>query len=179
MAETREVFTPLENAAGSGIPYIGKAPGAAQSTEIQAPVLPCVDESGNLQNIPLNSDGEVAVGEKGTPDHDSASATIATLNTEQTIATITVAVDDIVNLTHVAGSASQPMLWIAYGVDDGADDELYRFLTGPGAFNYDAHPKSVQFVAGATGAQTIELRATQLRGALTDAHAVIAINNLG
>lgn len=58
MADTNEVFRNLEDATGEGIAHVGKAPGAAQSTDEQAPVLPCVDDDGNLQNIPLKQEAD-------------------------------------------------------------------------------------------------------------------------
>lgn len=209
MAETREVFTPIEDSTGEGLAYVGKAPGAAQSTDEQAPVLPAVDGSSNLQNIPhrsvgdadsdgipgfsfkdssgnlvrpqLNSSGEIPVGEAGTKAHASAVATIAALNTEQDVAEITLAASDVVDLTLAMGSAFQPMLWIVYKNDDSTRTELARFVTGPGDFSHALSLSSgdIQMTAGATGTQKIEIRATQLRGKLTDAHATIAIRNLG
>ena len=67
MADTNEVFRHLEDASGEGIAHVGKAPGGAQSTDEQAPVLPAVDGSGNLQNINVRDEGDSATGVDAQP----------------------------------------------------------------------------------------------------------------
>lgn len=67
MADQSEVFRHLEDASGEGIAHEGKAPGGAQSTDIQAPVLPAVDSSGNLQNINVRDEGDTAAGVDAQP----------------------------------------------------------------------------------------------------------------
>jgi hypothetical protein len=67
MADTNEVFRNLEDATGEGIAHVGKAPGGAQSTDEQAPVLPAVDGSGNLQNINVRDEGDAAANVDALP----------------------------------------------------------------------------------------------------------------
>lgn len=204
MAETRELFNILSDGSDEGIEYKGKAPGAARSTDEQAPVLSAVDGSSNLQNIPyrsvgnadsdgipgfsfkdssgnlirpsLNADGTVPVSfDVGTANSNSAASTIATLNTEQDVVAITLAVNDVVKANMAMGSAFQPMLWVLYHDNNATLNELARFVTGPGDFSHTANLDNIEFTAGGTGTQRLVLRATQLRGALTDAHGTISL----
>jgi hypothetical protein len=208
MAETREVFTHIEDASGEGLAYIGKAPGAAVSTDEQAPVLSALDGISNLQNIPyrsvgdadsdgipgfsfkdsagnlirptLNVDGTVPVSfASGTAASDSGSVTMAALNTEQDVIALAVAVDDVVVANMAMGSSFQPTVWVLYHDNNATLNELARFVTGPGDFAHTSNLSNIGFTAGATGTQRLVLRATQLRGALTDAHGTISLSNLG
>lgn len=67
MADINEVFRNLEDATGEGIAHVGKSPGDAQSTDVQAPVMPAVDNSGNMQNINVRDEGDTATGVDGVP----------------------------------------------------------------------------------------------------------------
>lgn len=204
MAETRELFNILSDGTDQGAEYKGKAPGDAASTDRQAPVLPAVDGAGNLQNIPhrnvgdadspglpafsfkdsagnlvrpqLNADGTVPVSfNSGTAKSASGLATIAALNTEQDVVSITLAANDVVKANMAMGSAFQPMIFVMYHDDNGTLNELVRFVVGPGDFSHTANLDNIEFTAGAIGTQRLVLRATQLRGALTDAHGTISL----
>lgn len=205
MAETRELFNILSDGSDEGVEYKSKVPGAAQGADEQAPVIPAVDGSGNMQNIPyrsvgdadsdgvpgfsfrdssgnlvrpqLSATGQVPVSfQSGTPDSASAVATIAALSTEQDVVSITVAANDVVEANMAMGSAFQPMLWVLYHDDNSSLNELARFVTGPGDFSHLANLANITFTAGASGTQRLVLRATQLRGKLTDAHGTISLS---
>lgn len=205
MAEARELFNILSDGSDEGVEYKSKAPGAARSTDEQAPVIPCVDGSSNMQNIPyrsvgdadsdgvpgfsykdnsgnlirptLNADGTLPVSfASGTSSSNSAGVTIAALNTEQDVVSIAVAVNDVVSANMAMGGSFQPMLWILYHNDNASLNELARFVTGPGDFQHSTELDNISFTAGATGTQQLVLRATQLRGALTDAHGTISLS---
>ena len=204
MAETSESFRILTDGSDEGVEYKGKAPGGAQSTDVQAPVLPAVNLAGNLQNMPhrsvgdadsdgipgfsfkdsagnlvrpqLNADGTIGVSfASGTPNSNSASVTMAALNTEQDVVAITVAVNDVVNANMAMGGSFQPTVWVLYHDDNSTLNELARFVTGPGDFQHSTELDNISFTAGATGTQRLVLRATQLRGKLTDAHGTISL----
>jgi hypothetical protein len=205
VADTRELFNILSDGSDAGVEYKGKAPGEAQSTDDQAPVLPAVDLAGNLQNLPvrsvgdadsdgtpsfsfrdssgnlvrpqLNADGTVPVSfASGTAQSASSVATIAALSTEQDVVSIAVANNDVVEANMAMGSAFQPMLFVLYHDDNGSLNELARFVVGPGDFSHTANLNNISFTAGATGTQQLILRATQIRGALTDAHGTISLS---
>jgi len=211
MAETREIFTVLSDGADEGIEYVGKAPGAAQSTDEQAPVLPAVDSSGNLQNIPLRQEGDdpsgvdaipalsfkdsagnldfpqltadgkipVSLDAAGTAASNSGVATIAALNTEQDVVALTLGNNESISVSQAMGGAFQPVVWVLYHDDNSSLNEIARFVTGPGDFQHTANMDNITFTTGGTGTQRMVLRATQLRGKLTDVHGTISLLNLG
>jgi hypothetical protein len=203
MADTRELFNILSDGSDAGVEYKAKSPGDAASTDEQAPVLAAVDGSGDLQNLPYRSVGDAdsdgipgfafkdssgnlirpsltALGEipvssdSGTAKSASNNITLGSLAVETDVASITLAVDDVVKASMAMGSAFQPMVFVLYHDDNSTLNELARFLVGPGDFAHTANLDNITFICGATGTQRLVLRATQVRGALTDAHGVIS-----
>jgi hypothetical protein len=178
MADVREVFTTLEDATGEGISYLGKAPGAAQSTDEQAPVLPAVDLAGNLQNIPRRSPGDadsdgvpgfsfqdssnnlirptlnamgelpVALSGGGTANSASAEITVAALNTEEDVVVITLANNDVVSASMAMGGAFRSCVFVLYHDDNATLNELARFVVGAGDFQHTANLLNISFTAG-------------------------------
>lgn len=178
MAETREVFTILENGSAEGQPLLSRTDGGQlAATGNHAGVLAFKDSSGNDVKPQLSATGQLPVTfAAGTPSSNSAGVTIAALNTEQDVVSIAVAVNDVVEANMAMGSSFQPTLWVLYHNDNAVLNELCRFVTGPGDFAHTANLSNITFTAGATGTQELVLRATQLRGALTDAHGSISLS---
>lgn len=212
MAETSESFRILTDGLDEGIEYVGKAPGAAASTDEQAPVLPAQDGSGNLQNIPLRAEGDTPSGDEaqpalafkdssgnlvypqltasgalpvdsggvaGTAQSASAAVTIAVINTEQDVVAITLGNSESITASMAMGGASQPTVFVLYHDDNSSLTEIARFIVGPGDVQHSTCMDNITFTTGAAGVQRMVLRATQTRGALTDAHGTISLLNLG
>lgn len=178
MADTREVFPIIENSSGEGQALLARTDGGQlASAGFHAGVLAFKDSSGNDVKPQLSASGQVPVTfAAGTPNSASAVATIAALATEQDVAAITVANNDVVTANMAMGSAYQPMKWVLYHDDNGSLTELARFVTGPGDFTHSTELENIVFTAGATGTQRLVLRATQIRGPLTDAHGTISLS---
>ena len=167
MAETREVFTVIEDGTGEGQSLLSRTDGGqSAATGNHAGVLAYKDSSGNDVKPQLNASGQLPVtfASSGTPTSASADVTIAALSTEQDVVAITVAVDDVVEASMAMGSSFQPTLWVLYHDDNATLNELARFVTGPGDFSHLANLSNINFTAGAAGTQRLVLRATQLRG---------------
>ncbi|MCP3684545.1 MAG: hypothetical protein GY861_17910 [bacterium] len=178
MAETRETFTIIENGSAEGQPLLSRQDGVTSAaTGNHAGVLAYKDSGGNDVKPQLSAAGQVPVTfASGTPASGSASVTMAALSTEQDVVSVAVAVNDVVEANMAMGSAFQPMLWVLYHNDDSTLNELARFVTGPGDFSHSTALSNINFTAGASGTQELVLRATQLRGALTDAHGTISLS---
>lgn len=182
MAETREVFTIVENdstAAGEKLPARQDGVTAATGNNIGALVFK--DNSGNDVKVQLAASGAVpvAVEPSGTAESASAVVTIAALSTEQDVAVIPLNVNEVIQCSYAMGSMSQPCVWVLYHDDNSTLNELARFFTGPGDFTHSTGLPNIGFTAGSTGTQRLVLRATQLRGALTDANGTISLMNKG
>ena len=181
MAHQREVFTILEDktTAGLGVALKGKVVGDAVA-DVQMPVLPCQDNSGNEAKIPLAASGAVSVTfDIGTPVRDSDQATPSALNTDTDVAVITLTATEKYQVKVFMGSSFQPTLWKVIHDNDGTDDEIARFVTGPGDFNFQSSQEAAfEFTAGATGTQELKVVASQLRGPLSDCHASISAVDL-
>ena len=178
MAETREVFTIIEDDLEEGQALLSRQDGVTSAADgNHVGVLAFKDSSGDDVKPQLSAAGEVPVTlVSGTPASNSDVATIAVINTEQDVATITLAVNDVVTANMAMGSAFQPMVWVLYHNDNATLNELARFVTGAGDFSHLANLSNINFTAGAAGTQELVLRATQLRGKLTDAHGTISLS---
>jgi len=178
MAEVRESFTILEDGLGEGVELIKAVDGVdAVGANNNLPAAVYKDDSGNYVLPQLSALGQVPVTlASGTAKSNSAGVTMAVIDTEQDVVSVAVAVNDVVEANMAMGSAFQPMLWIAYHNDDGSLNELFRFVTGAGDFAHTTELKNIVFTAGATGTQELVLRATQLRGKLTEAHGTISLS---
>ena len=182
MAETREVFTILEDGLGEGVALDAKSEGDASGGLNGIPTLAFKDSAGNLVRPQLNASGALVVdtgGVAGTAQSASASVTIAALATEQDVAAVTVGNSESISASMAMGGAFQPCVWVLYHDDNSTLNELARFVTGPGDFQHSMCMDNVNFTSGATGTQRLVLRATQLRGKLTDAHGTVSLLNLG
>lgn len=182
MAEVREVFTILEDSGGAGVPLLAKSVGDAPTALNSQESFAFIDNAGNLIKPQLTATGALPVdtgGVAGTAASDTATVTMAALNTEQDVVSLNIAVNDVINCSMAMGASFQPMLWTLYHDDDGALTALATFVTGPGDFSHTAEMDNINFTAGAVGNQFLKLRATQLRGGLTDAHGTISLINLG
>ena len=178
MAETRETFTIVEDTDGEGQALLARTDGGQlASAGNHMGVLAFKSNAGNDVKPTLNVDGTLPVSfNAGTPDSASGFVALAALNTEEDVVAITVAVNDVCQANMAMGSAFQDMVWVLYHDDDGSLNELARFATGAGDFSHSTELANIQFTAGATGTQRMVLRATQLRGKLTNAHGTISLS---
>ena len=182
MAETRETFTIIEDATAEGQALLSRQDGVTSAaTGNHMGVLAFKDSTGNDVKPQLNASGQMPVtfASSGVPASNSAQVTMAALATEQDVAVITLAVDDVVEANMAMGSAFQDMVWVLYHDDNATLNELARFVTGAGDFSHVSNLSNIVFTAGASGTQRLVLRATQLRGKLTDAHGTISLLNQG
>jgi len=179
MAEIREQFSTLETSAGAGAALRVAVNAVTDPTGVNGAIgFAFKDSAGKVILPTLNADGTLPVSTTaGTNKSDSDTATAGALNTEFTVATITaLTVGKVHTVKNLSASSFQPTLWIAYYVDDAAGTPVYsevaRWVTGSGDFNYSDQPSCLEFdTTGGTGTQEFQIRATQLRGGLTDAHA--------
>ena len=182
MADIREVFTIIENdSTGAGEKLPARTDGGQAATGNHMGVLAFKDNAGDDVKPQLTASGAIPTSPvaAGTSQSASAAITVAALATEETVASITVANDDVIDLTFASAGSLQPCFFVVYKNDNGTRTEQARFVTGPGDYQNSTKYCDVQFTMGAAGAQTVELRVTQIRGPLSDAHGTIAINNLG
>ena len=155
--------------------------GEAASGVDSLPALTAIDPSGNLQYLNLNADGELVISNQpqGTILSGNATHTMAALTTYEEVLAITLAAGEIYESLDLVLCATREMLWKVYNVDDygGApvETEIAQFLTGSGQYTVDKRFPDLQFTAGSTGVQKLVIKAYQLYGALTDAHATATV----
>lgn len=202
MADIREVFTILETSTGAGQSYEGKAPGNAQATDVQAPVLPAVDLAGNLQNIPLRDEGDasataeavpglvfkdssgnlvypqltaagkisVDLGTSGTLLQDLGNTNIGNVGVAQSVAAIALVNSKSYEVAVGSAGATKAVKWELIFTNNGTPTLLETKISGPGDYNVNFQ-LGISFTTGATGAQTLEIKGTQLKGPNTDLYA--------
>ncbi len=157
-----------------------RAEGAAVAGN-ELPVLPAKDSGGNWAHIPLDASGRIPVStfpsSAGTKISDSDTV-VGVLNTATDIVVLTLAVATAYEIPQFIGAATFSTLWEVIWNDDGTEEVLGQFLTGPGQFSFGDRLEDVVFTSGATGTQELKLVATQLQGSATDMHGTLSIQTV-
>ena len=138
------------------------------------PVWPCKDSTGGEAKIPLTADNRVAVSlsASGTSKRDSGIATPAGLLTDTDVSVLTLVASEMYQIKVFMGSSLQATLWTLIHDNNGTPDEIARWVTGPGDFNFQSNQEQgFEFTAGGTGVQELKIVGNQLRGPLSDFHA--------
>lgn len=180
MAEIQELFPTTKDSNGAGVANDTCQDNTTAASGADGQIgFAFKSSAGNVILPQLTAAGAISVdtGAAGTPVDGTATATITTVGTEQTILTLTgLTLSKVHTLGMQMTGSFQPTLWIAYYVDDAAGaataTEIARWVTGPGSFQFCCDLSSCfQFdTTGGTGTQEYQIRATQLRGQATDVH---------
>jgi hypothetical protein len=171
MAEVAEVFRTLaDDATGAGEPLISRIEGEVAAGKEGAIGFAFKDASGNVVLPQLTDAGRVPVDVEppGIPIDDFGTATPAGLNTDTTVATLTLTVNKVYDVAWFLISSFQDCIWKLKITDDATVTEKEIGATGAGFFTHSSKPHCLEITAGASGTQTIELVAQQLRGPLSD-----------
>ena len=171
MAEVAEVFRTLaDDATGAGEPLISRVEGEASAGKEGSIAFSYKDQSDNVVLPQLTAAGRVPVDVEpdGIPIDDFGTATPAGLNTDTTVATITLTVDETYDVSWFLISSFHDCIWKLKITDDVTVTEKEIGATGAGFFTHSSTPKCWEVAAGSSGTQTIELVAQQLRGPLSD-----------
>lgn len=169
MAEVREVFASLEDAAGAGLALRRVVEGDAHTGKSASAALSFVDPTGNLVYARTNAQKELIV--------STESAQVATLSdsgqnagsqTVQVLVTIPLLNDYVYRKIDYHGSCTRETYFEVVWIDDvgGTPTEtvLRRFRTGAGDYNDGANMGSIEFTSGSTGTQELQLRGQNLFG---------------
>lgn len=196
MANEREVFTILEDAAGAGIALKGKTEGLAVAGVVHAPaivakksgngvllpvevegtafadavpVLVGKDAAGNLRPLKVDDQGAVltTMDVPGTILEGSA-AVAAVVGTLTACVSLALTIDKIYDQIDVVASCTFPTYWEIQAIDDGATTVKARFLTGPGQFSFEKLFENLKITAGDDGVQSMVLAGKQLTGKASD-----------
>ena len=176
MAHKRTRISILENSSGEGLPFRGKAPGAAAGSEVAAPSLVAKDSSNNLQYIPIGADGKIPVntGAAGVPKSKADTETFVALNSDTEIVSIPLTASKTYNLSMALACCSMPALFRLEQVNDATTTIHGYVMTGPGQYSADIDVSNISFTTGATGTQELNLVAQQLEGDFTDAYGTVS-----
>ena len=179
MAEVAEVFRTLaDDATGAGEPLISRVEGEAALAKEGSIAFAFKDQSNNVILPQLTAAGRVPVDVEpdGIPIDDFGTATPAGLNTDTTVATITLTVDEVYDVKFVTMSSFQDCIWKLKITDDATTTEKEMGATGAGFFSFALTPACFEVTAGSSGTQTIELVAQQLRGPLSDVRGGLCVH---
>ena len=171
MAEVAEVFRILaDDATGAGEAPISRIEGEVAAAKEGLIGFSFKDNSGNVILPQLTADGRISVsGESpGTPLDDFGQATPVSLNTDLTVATITLTVSTVYQIRFIAGDSGQPSIWRLEQTDDATQTDIFYFRTGVGAPQSNFVTDCLVITAGASGTQELNLIHQQLRGPLSD-----------
>jgi hypothetical protein len=175
---SREYFPVIETSDGEGASLLSRQDGVTSAaTGNHMGVLAYKDSSGNDVKPQLSASGQVPVTfAAGTPSSASANVTIAALNTEEDVVALPLANNDVVEASMAMGSSFMATEFKLYHDDNGVLTKLAEFIVGAGDFSHVANLDNISFTCGATGTQRMVLRATQLRGKLTEAYGSISLS---
>ena len=182
MAEQAELFRILDDVAGS---TGGQAPGARIEGEAAASIEGLIgfsfkDSSGNVILPALTAAGRLPVETtpQGAVIHDSAVSTPGALNTDVDVVTLTLTASETYEVRFMQAGSFGPCIWAVEQTDDATVTDRINFVTGPGDFNHSDTPDCIQVVAGASGTQELKLVGQQIRGALTDMHGTLCVQQI-
>ena len=178
MAELAEVFNILaDGTTGEGEAAISRIEGEASAAIAGLIGFSFKDNSGNVILPQLSSDGRlpVQVTPAGAEIEDSATVTVAALNTAEDVAVVTLTASTAYAFRFCSASSFQPCKWTVTQTDDATTTDILTFVTGSGAYSYESSPLCLNVTAGASGTQELAVTVTQLRGPLSDAHATLCI----
>lgn len=152
-------------------------------TGVEIPVLPAKDSAGDYAHIPINASGQIPVSlDIGTELSDNGTVTSTALNTEDIVATVSLTASTDYKSLDISVASTFHTTWKVYNVDDAAgtpvETLLLTALTGPGCFSFAHYFRDLKFTSGSTGTQELQVKGSQLHGALTDKHAFVSIVEL-
>jgi hypothetical protein len=196
MADPREVFSILETTTGEGAGLSRKVAGNAPGGDNEAPVLGHLDNTGNLTHGPvkqvgdapadagpalvaldsggnlgylkLNAAGELVVSDtaEGAKLRSRVQAN-GIIDTDVTLSTITLSNSTTYTRPEMTVSASKETYWRLRHNDNGTPAILADAYTGPGMFTFAQLFENLEFISGATGAQTLDIIGVQQRSPVT------------
>jgi hypothetical protein len=167
MADTREVFTGLENSSGDGQANLARQDGITDSQTGNHMGTTVAKKSTDATDAKLlvNANGHLLVddGIDGTLLEDYA---VAGNGADVDVATITLTVDEIYNCISFRGACTSTTKFEVVQSDNAVETVLDSFLVGPGQFSYDGMlcNGKQQVTAGSTGVQSLILRGDKVAG---------------
>lgn len=167
MADIREVFPVLVDAADAGVSLRAIQEGDAPSTKNGILGFAFKDSSGNVVMPQLNSAGELKVNSNasGTKRNNFASNTGSL--SDVTIATLTLTASALYREISLNVSCMRDSLFQVIKSDNAVETILDAVLVGPGQFSVAMDLSGIEFTAGATGAQLLFIRAKNLQNSST------------
>lgn len=149
--------------------------GAAIAGVNALPILGFKDAAGNFKYPLVNADGELVISNApvGTRMRAHGSVEPSAINTLTTIAEITLAVDEVYEEIMCKGSATFQTLFELVQVDIATITVLDSFVVGSGQYSFSMNYRQMEITAGASGAQKLRVRATQLQGSPSDCIAYV------
>lgn len=173
MSELAPVFNIIaDDATKEGEPLISRTEGEVAAGKAGAIGFAYKDASGNVVLPSLTDAGRVPVDvePRGIPYDDWGTETPAGLGSDTTVASITLTASKEYDVAFANMVSFQDTLWKFKITDDVTVTEIVIGGTGAGQYNHTMAPDCYEITAGASGTQTIELIAVQLRGPLSDVH---------
>lgn len=164
MADEAPLFKVLQNASGTAEAIDKVESGDAPGTKNGLIGFSFKDSSGNLVLPQLTAGGAVMVdsgASAGTPLHARGANLTGSL-TVVTIATLTLAVDEIYDSIEAVGSCLRETLFQVIQLDDATETILGEFLVGAGQYSFHFNMDCIRITAGSTGTQSLLLKANNL-----------------
>jgi hypothetical protein len=164
MADVREVFPVLEDGSNVGAALSKSQAGDASSAKVGLTGFTFRDSSGNLVLPQLTASGKIAV-DAGTAasgtckaDYDTNAGSLTNVNLGSITLTASKVISDVEAQLSCSRSALAEIVWD----DNGAETILGWIMTGPGQFTAHLDINCLTFTSGATGTQSLILRAKNL-----------------
>lgn len=186
----RSVFTIIENAAGDGLPLLGRAIDDANAGN-HVPVLGAKNDAGNYRLIPLQSAGvapgtdllpvagfrdnsgnlflpqldannklPVSLDDPGTIIDGYAKNATPTADAANDVLTLALNNSETYNSIKAILSCNNDCEWEIVHNDNGSETVIAGGLNGPGQVNAPCEFPGIEFTSGATGTQELIFRAT-------------------
>lgn len=167
MADVREVFPVLVNASDEGVALSEAQAGQAAAGKVGSVGFAYKDSGGNLVLPQLTADGKVPVSTEPPGVTKYNRGENAGSLTTVTIATVTLVASKKYKNIEFLGSCFRDTLFQVIQLDDAAETVLAEFLVGPGQYTFGKELNMVEITAGATGTQSLLLKAINIQKAST------------
>lgn len=177
-AKSRPMMSPIEDSTGAGIPHVGLTEDTDTPGANEYPVAWSFQNSaGNVTLPQLNASGELPVTlAGGTKKNANGLGTPASLDTDTDIATLTLTVSLMYNVDFFTSSSFWDASCRLEHNDDGTPTVLAQWYTGGRTDNYSANTGgSIEFTAGASGTQELEIICQQHQGPVSDIVGTFAV----
>lgn len=167
MAGKKPIFNILADfTTGEGEPAISRTEGEAAAGIAGLIGFSFQDQSGNVVLPTLTAAGAVPVSmESGTPVFDEGEVTTVALDTDITVATLTLNTSKTYDIKSIFGSSFQMTSFRLVQTDDATDTDVFLAgRVGAGDYNFEREIPCHQITTGASGTQELKLVAQQCDG---------------